>query len=205
MPKAKRKTPKKLKSQKKKAVPKKQYRQVIAVILIILGVNSIVLGSVYLSYRKLRLSFQVAPQVTAPLHIRRAVPTHIDIAETKISLPIEEAQITNGVWQTSDHNATHLDTSANPGEGGNIIIYGHNLRSIFGSLKKAAIGDTIALETREGKRHEYVIESITVVDPSAVEVVLPTEYEILTVYTCTEFLDSKRLVIRATPTRVSSL
>jgi LPXTG-site transpeptidase (sortase) family protein len=171
--------------------------------LIIIGLNIFAISGLYLLYKKTTLSFAVAPVVTADAHLRRDIPTHVSIDAAKISLDIQEAAIENGVWQTSNTNATHLNTSMRPGEGGNIVIYGHNLRKIFGPLRVVKIGDKINIDTEDGKKYEYTVQNIETVSPKQIDKVLPTDHEVLTIYTCTGLLDSQRLVITAFPSRVS--
>ena len=45
--------------------------------------------------------------------------------------------------------------------------------------------------------YQYEVGEITEVSPNKTEVVAPTENEILTLYTCSGFSDSKRLIIVA--------
>jgi LPXTG-site transpeptidase (sortase) family protein len=180
------------------------HRPTTYLILGIIGFNLILVGSLYLAYRKTILSFQVAPSVVAEAHLRAAEPTQIMIPTTQIELPIIPAQIKDGIWETSETNATHLYTSARPTEGGNIVIYAHNRRNMFADLKNVKVGETINLKTEKGI-YTYQVSERLVVNPNQVESVLPTDHEVLTVYTCTGPFDSKRLVLKATPIGVTSL
>lgn len=173
--------------------------------VMIFGLQLCLASGWYYLYHQTILSFKTSPSIVADAHLRAAVPTEIVIKNAGINLPITQAAITDGVWQTSDTTATHLNTSARPLEGGNIVVYGHNLRKIFGNLTKVNIGDSLLLNTQDGKQIEYVVEEKSVVSPEDIAQVLPTDHEVLTVYTCTGFLDSKRLVLKAVPRRVSSL
>jgi LPXTG-site transpeptidase (sortase) family protein len=173
--------------------------------LLLLGINLFVAGTLYLLYKKTVLSFTVSPVVTADAHLRRDLPTRISIDSAHINLAIQEATIENGIWETSNTHATHLDASLRPGEGGNIVIYGHNLKRIFGPLHVVKKGDKINIQTADNKLYEYTVQNIETVSPSAIEKVLPTDHEVLTIYTCTGLLDSQRLVITAFPSRVATL
>jgi sortase (surface protein transpeptidase) len=51
----------------------------------------------------------------------------------------------------------------------------------------------------EGKTAKYIVSETKRVLPNAVEEVLPTDHEVVTVYTCTGFLDSQRFVVKALP------
>lgn len=127
-----------------------------------------------------------------------AFPIHIAIGN-KISIPVTEETVVAGSLQVSPTDASHLLASALPGEAGNVIIYGHNLNSIFGYLVDAQIGNTVRIYTDDGKLHQYKISEIQIVDPSQTALLAPTTSEVLTLYTCTGLLDSLRFVARAQP------
>lgn len=178
---------------------------VLPIIGLILGINLMLLSGLYLQYRRTILSFQASPQIESTIDYRAARPKTISLDAQAIQLPVTPAQISGGIWETSDTTATHLASSARPGEGGNVVIYGHNRPHLFRPLHNVKPGDTIAIQTEDNRRYEYEVEEIIKVKPDQIDVVLPTEHEVLTVYTCTGWLDSERLVIKAFPMRVSSL
>ncbi len=130
--------------------------------------------------------------------VSRKLPVFIDIDGIG-RLPIDQAGKLNGVWTIAEDAANHVAQSALPGSDGNIIIYGHNTPNVFGKLREKKIGDYITLTSADGKFHQYRIFQIDVVTPDRVDLLRPTTGETLTVYTCTGFLDSKRLVLRALP------
>lgn len=127
-----------------------------------------------------------------------SVPIHITIG-TRISLPVVEAGMVNGMLSVSQTSANHLHDSAMPGQRGNIIIYGHNLNKIFGYLVDSRVGDPVSIRMTDGSLHTYRITDIHAVWPSQTELLEPTTSETLTLYTCTGLLDSLRFVARATP------
>jgi len=163
------------------------------------GVVLIILGISYVSYSRSVLSFSADPYPIGNIFQKTGFPVKIEIPSVGISQTVYEALIKNGVWQTSDAGATHLMVSAVPGQKGNIIIYGHNKQSIFGQLKQVRTGNSIIITTDSGNKYYYKVGNINTVTPDNLDPVKPTASEILTVYTCTGFLDSKRLVIRADP------
>jgi LPXTG-site transpeptidase (sortase) family protein len=175
-------------------------RRAIALITITLGINLILFSGVYLLYRQTVLSFKATPQFVVQAALRTAEPSVIEVDELKLKQLVTPAEIIGGVWQTSETNATHLASSARPGEGGNIVIYGHNREKIFRKLHQAKKGQVIRVKTLDGLQHEYQISEIHRVKPDQIELVLPTDHEVLTVYTCIGWLDSERLVIQAKPT-----
>jgi LPXTG-site transpeptidase (sortase) family protein len=107
--------------------------------------------------------------------------------------------IKNGVWETSSDGASHLDKSGNPGGGDNIVIYGHNKNSIFGPIRWLTSGKIINITDENGKIFTYNISKIIEVTPEDIDYVLPKNKEVLTLYTCSGILDSKRFIIVANP------
>lgn len=128
-----------------------------------------------------------------------ASPTHIFI-ENQINVNVESFHLAEGKeWVVSDTQATYLADSARPGQAGNIILYGHNKRSIFGNLRNLKGGEEIVLTTEDGVEHRYKVILIKEVSPSNTTFLLPTRQETLTVYTCTGFFDTRRFIVRAVP------
>jgi LPXTG-site transpeptidase (sortase) family protein len=169
----------------------------LALLGIFIGIQLMCASGWYMLYRRTILSFQVAPVVTADHHTE--VPIAIEIGNKNINLPVIPATINDGIWPLDDHNALHLATSAYPGERGNIVIYGHNTMPVFGNLKQVTVGDTIKITSDTDVVHNYVVKEVLRVKPSDIQVVLPTDHEVLTVYTCIGWLDSERLVLKAYP------
>lgn len=155
-------------------------------------------SGIYLSYRDRILSFAVTP-TTVEFSERQPPPIAVTIQAINLTLPLTAGWIKNGVWQLSQTTPLHLATSAHPGEKGNIVIYGHNKKSLFGKLKQLKVNDSLQLESADGSIHEYRITMIKTVKPTEIEAVLPTATETLTLYTCIGFLDTKRLIVQALP------
>ena len=90
--------------------------------------------------------------------------------------------------------------TARPGEDGNVGIAGHR-DGFFRALKDVRVGDTIELETRDG-RGTYRVDGIDIVEPERVEVLLPREAPSLTLVTCYPFYyvgaAPQRYVVHAT-------
>ena len=128
-----------------------------------------------------------------------AKPVSIKISSLNIDLPVEESQIVNGVWQVSEKYASHLNSSANPGEGSNVVIYGHNKRVIFGPIIQIKKDAEIIVTTEDEKLWKYKVVASFEVTPDEVSPVLPKNEETLTLYTCTGFADSKRFIVVAGP------
>jgi len=167
--------------------------------LITLGIALVTVGTYFLLYERTILSFSRPPENAVSVVGQKSKPTKIEIGDVGIDLSVSESRIINGVWEISKNGASHLDTSASPGENGNIIIYGHNKKIIFGPLPYAKVGTKIKLTTEDEKIHDYEVIKKETVKPNNLTYVLPTSEEILTLYTCTGFLDTMRSVLVAKP------
>lgn len=150
-------------------------------------------------YSQRALSFSSAPQHSFQQSPSNSQPDSIQISKLKINLAIEGAEIINGIWQTNPSGASHLSSSANPGSRSNIIIYGHNKKELFGKIKNLTLGDEVTITTKNNQSHHYKIYQVLTVSPNQVAVLASTNEEILILYTCTGFADSKRLVLKAKP------
>jgi LPXTG-site transpeptidase (sortase) family protein len=127
-----------------------------------------------------------------------ASPTHIVIQDL-IDTPIETQVLVHGHWTISPTVASFLAQSAKPGEDGNIVIYGHNKRSIFKNLVNVKPDQLITITTEDGAEHTYKVSATYEVDPNQIQYIEPTRTETLTLYTCSGFLDKKRFIVRASP------
>ncbi len=171
-------------------------------ILLIAGLNLLVAVGWFWLYRQTILSFQVAPKVVATTQYRAPLPTKVKIKSAQIEVPLIVSHITNGTWETTKKGASFLSDSARPGEGGNIVMYGHNTLDIFGRMRSLKPGETIHVQVADGNWYEYRVESTSIVKPHQIDAVLPTKTEILTLYTCTGWMDSQRFIVRAVPTQI---
>jgi sortase A len=84
-----------------------------------------------------------------------------------------------------DRGAGRIAGTARIGEPGNVGIAGHR-DGFFRGLKDVGVGDSIALETTTGTQ-TYVIDSITLVQPSDVSVLRSASAPELTLVTCYPF------------------
>ncbi len=127
-----------------------------------------------------------------------AAPVYIEI-EDIISLPVVTAGYVGGAWMVSNTSANYVSASASPGANGNIIIYAHNKPRLFGPLQRLKGGEKVRIRTSDGAVYRYQVVFARDVSPSDTRLLTPTATEILTLYTCSGFFDSKRLVVRAVP------
>lgn len=150
-----------------------------------------------LRLRSLQLSHTILSAFSNTTSYKTRV-TRIQVAN-RIDIPVVESGYVNGAWIISPNRANHVFQSATPGTPGNIIIYAHNKFSLFGPLLWTSIGEGITLTTSNGTTRRYAVKTIAEVDPGETALLLPTTTEVLTLYTCSGFLDSKRFVVRAVP------
>lgn len=125
-------------------------------------------------------------------------PLRIVVPNHKLDLPIIEAKVIDGFWEISETTASHGIGSANPGENGNIVIFAHARDNLFGQIKDIKNGEEIYILTKD-RWFKYEVIETKFVDPNQVEVIAPTPKETLTLFTCSGFLDSKRLIVKALP------
>lgn len=154
----------------------------------------------YFYARAISLSDAVLAAYKAKRPETTSYPIHITI-EGITTIPIVESGKEHGIWTVSTTSANHVIQSALPGENGNIVIYGHNLNSIFGYLMNIQVGAIVRIRMSDGSLHTYAVTDTRYVFPSQTELLAPTTHEVLTLYTCTGLLDSLRFVVRAVPTK----
>ncbi|MFQ5548686.1 MAG: class GN sortase [Woeseia sp.] len=80
----------------------------------------------------------------------------------------------------------HLSASVLPGEIGNSIIAGHR-DTHFQFLQYMTKGETVLIETTEGKKHLYRVIGIDVVDSRRGSLILDTDSPMLSLVTCYPF------------------
>ena len=120
-------------------------------------------------------------------HFARLVGTpvralgRLEVPNAKLSVMLLE-----GTDESTLNRAVgHIEGTALPGERGNVGIAGHR-DSFFRGLAQLERGDELSVTTLEGVAH-YQVARLEVVEPTAVEVLDPTEHEALTLVTCYPF------------------
>lgn len=113
-------------------------------------------------------------------------------------------------WEVADDAASHLEGSPAPGEGGNVVLTGHDDwgAEVFRSLEQVEVGDEVFVSTAEAV-HRYVVAEIHYRREAGVplaerlataEFIAPMAQERLTLVTCWPYLvDTHRLIIVAFP------
>ena len=165
---------------------------------VVVGCTLMLVVAIYRFQQLRRLSFNAGDQLEQSTGTLSPVKT-IRLSKYRVTLDVTEVGINDGVWQISETTANHLNQSANPGEGGNIVIYGHNSSEVFGPLRWMSKGEEIEVANHEGVVSVYVIDQIIETNPEDIQWILPKDKETLTVYTCSGFLNSKRHIVVAFP------
>lgn len=169
-------------------------------ILVFVGIFFIALA-IFIKFRSDRVLSFSAPIESEVSISRKSIPVEISIESVGINLAVSEGVIKNGIWEISKVGATHLSSSKNPEEGGNIVIYAHNKSNLFGKLPKVKAGDLVKLKNQNAESFTYVVSETAVVDPTRIDYVSQKSEEVLTLYTCVGFMDTKRFVVVAKPTQ----
>lgn len=171
-------------------------KKVLSIIFLILGIFFIFQGLFDLSKR---LGYYKSPTVLSTVSQieTSSTPTFMTINSLNLNLPVEPTLINNGKWPTSQSGISFLENSGTLGKSGNLIFYGHNWKTLLGSLQKIKVGDNIVLKSSTGQDFQYSVALIAEVNPNDVSVLEDTSDERITLYTCTGLLDQKRLVVVA--------
>lgn len=167
-------------------------------LLFIIGITCIFLFASWKIHAMTLLSFSYHPISAIKTHSQN-FPKNIALPDSQINLPVFETHIINGIWQIADNGASHLATSANPGDNATVIIYGHNTISRFANLPYVFPGEKILVQTVNKKTYTYVIKQTAVVNPDQIDILADQKGETLIVYTCYGFADLQRFVVVAKP------
>ena len=119
----------------------------------------------------------------------------IEIPSLRVDAPVVQG---DGWEQLKKGVAQHIG-SANPGEGGNVVLSAHNdvYGELFRNLDRLQPGDVVRLHTTQ-REYEYIVDRTQIVEPTAVEVMAPTGAPTVTLISCYPYLvDKKRIVVFA--------
>ena len=124
------------------------------------------------------------------------LPVKIIIPTLSINLDVKKANVVNGFWEVFSDLAAWGTGSGLPGKPGNQVIFAHAREGLFLPLKNVRVGMSIYILT-DDNWYGYNVKEIKEVYPNQTEVISPTNDETLTLYTCSGFQDSKRLIVIA--------
>lgn len=125
------------------------------------------------------------PAASAPV---RLVIKDIDMDWSLVSVGLDK----NRVPIVPKHDVGWYNLSAMPGQGENIVLWGHVLRfksepkipAPFARLKDVQIGARVVLYDGEGNAHSYVVTQQVWVTPDQVAYILPQGKERVTMVSC---------------------
>lgn len=120
------------------------------------------------------------------------------IPSLNMDMKVEKSRIIGGYWEVFEDKAGWGEGSGYPGQSGNQVIFAHARENLFLPLRSIEL-DTIIYILSEPGWYNYQVTEIREVNPSQVEVIAPTQDETLTLYTCSGYKDTKRLIITAKP------
>lgn len=170
----------------------------------ILGVLFVMLGFIFLfivptiSQKEARSREPITAGREFERNKKESEVVRVIIPNRDIDLLVKHAKIIKGYWETSEDSASHGEGTANPGEGGNTVIFAHARVGLFYNLRDIKKDDTIYVFTKD-RWYRYKVNEIKAVFPNRVETIAPTNNEVLTLFTCSGFFDEKRLIVKAIP------
>ncbi len=119
--------------------------------------------------------------------VRLVIPV-IELDRILVSVGLDR----KGVPVVPDHDVGWYNLSAVPGQGENVVLWGHVLRfrnaphipAPFARLKEVPIGAQLILYSANGAAHTYVVTRQIWATPDQVEYILPTGREQVTLVSC---------------------
>ncbi len=142
------------------------------------------------------------PPTSTPLPattITDSLPVRIVIPSIKVDSVVKEVQLHMDTWQVADYAVGHHESSALPGQQGNVVLAGHrDIRgSVFRRLNELKAKDEVLVYTK-GKVFRYVVTDSKVIKPTQVSVMAQTDDYRLTLITCTPIgIASNRIIVTA--------
>jgi sortase A len=146
-------------------------------------------------------------------------PVRLVIASIGLDAPVVEVMSHAGLvsgtavreWSVADYAVGHHDTSADPSQGDNVVLTGHDdwRGEIFRDLNKLRKGDAILVTTADGRTHRYQVTDVLLRQIAGAslsqqlemgKLIEPTGDERLTLVTCWPYgIDDHRLIVIARP------
>ncbi|RRR68076.1 MAG: class F sortase [Candidatus Viridilinea halotolerans] len=130
---------------------------------------------------------QTGPQRSVRHPVRINIPAiALDTAIVAVGLDAQGAPI------VPRHDVAWYNLSAVPGEGDNVVLWGHVLRwanaphipAPFAQVRNLEPGARIIITTRSGEQHTYFVREQILVRPDEVSYILPQGSERLTLVSC---------------------
>lgn len=134
-----------------------------------------------------------APQPTANPSSNPGQPVRMVIDVIGLDLaPVSVGLDQRNVPIVPKHDVGWYNLSAQPGQGENVVLWGHVLRwqdapnvpAPFARVKDVAIGETIKLYSADGSEYRYRVTEQVWATPDQVQYILPVGSERLTLVSC---------------------
>lgn len=132
-------------------------------------------------------------------------------SDIKLDTEVYEVYAPKSVWEVADYAGGHHYDSKNPGEGGNIVVSGHNnwRGEVFRYLELLKPGHIIDVWTFDGKKYTYEVQELKKLKEAGVsmaqrfqnaKVMDPAPTEQLTLITCWPYKTfTHRIIVIARP------
>jgi sortase A len=130
------------------------------------------------------------------------VPTPAPDQAVRLQVPrlnVDAPVVQGDGWEQLKKGVGQHIGSANPGQGGNVVLSAHNdvYGELFRYLDQLEPGDEVIVYTQQ-RQHVYVVDRTVLVEPTAVEVMASTGSPTVTLISCYPYLvDSQRIVVFA--------
>lgn len=183
-----------------------KFRRVFGIVLILIGVGiiaNVIYKKIVTSNKQNELieafESQIADskneEISEPVSLE-AINGYTPIAIMEIpSIKLKQPVVDGITEDVIKYFLGRFPNSAMPGEVGNFAVAGHRVSDFtdaFINLYKVKVGDKVIVTTKDGV-YTYEVDSSFIVDPDQVEVLDESDYEKITLITCT--IGSKRRVI----------
>jgi sortase A len=112
------------------------------------------------------------------------------------SLEVDAPVVQGDGWEQLKKGVGQNIGSAHPGQNGNVVLSAHNdvYGELFRFLDKLQPGDQVVLYTQQ-RQYTYVVDRTAIVEPTAVEVMAPTESPTVTLISCYPYLINKQRIV----------
>jgi sortase (surface protein transpeptidase) len=119
--------------------------------------------------------------------VRLVIP-EIGLDRELFSVGLDE----NRIPVVPNHDVGWYNLSASPGQGENIVLWGHVLRfkatpsipAPFARVKELAVGAPLTLYSEDGSAHPYEVVEQVYATPDQVKFILPQGRELVTLVSC---------------------
>jgi sortase (surface protein transpeptidase) len=160
----------------------------IITLLAIFGIASMPTAGAHSSERAYAVTPTPTPKPKKPLNPVRMRIDAIKLDRKLVSVGLDK----NNIPIVPNHDIGWYNLSSTPGQGENIVFWGHVLRfrqapklaAPFEKIDTLAIGDEIVLYDAKGTSYRYAITEQLQVTPDQVEYILPTGSERITMVSC---------------------